>query len=97
MSKDKKDKTKAVKIVVSGRVQRVFYRIWARNTAKSLHLNGWIKNMNDGKVEAYFEGSKKDIGEMIERCRIGSKFSDVKDIEVSWVAPENNSGFDIQY
>ncbi|MBN1168567.1 acylphosphatase [Candidatus Woesebacteria bacterium] len=101
--KSKKNKNKAVKTIVSGRVQGVFYRTWTKNTAKSLHLNGWVRNLpdqageNGRQVEAYFEGQKENIEKMVERCKKGSKFSDVKKIEIKWIEPEGVNSFEIRY
>lgn len=94
---NKKKEIKAAKAVVSGRVQGVFYRTWTRNNAKSLNLKGWVRNTDDGKVEAFFEGKKEDILEMLERCEEGSKFSDVKDVEMEWVDPEKFTSFVIKF
>lgn len=92
---NKKEKLYAARIVISGRVQGVFYRAWTRNTAKSLQLNGWVRNTGDGKVEAFFVGKKKNIEEMIEKCKDGSKYSDVKIVKTRWEKVEKYSDFEI--
>lgn len=69
---------------ISGRVQGVFYRAWTRKVATSLGLTGWARNLSDGRVEVLFEGSKKDIEEMIRRAKKGPNTSGVENIVVSW-------------
>lgn len=71
-------------VFISGRVQGVFYRTWARKAASELGLVGWVMNLSDGRVEAVFEGKKEDIQEMIKRCRQGSRVASVDNINVNW-------------
>ncbi len=71
-------------LYISGRVQGVFYRAFTRNTALSLGLKGWVRNMPDGRVEAVFEGDKDSIQDAIKRCYIGPAGARVEDIDVRW-------------
>lgn len=85
-------------LFIEGQVQGVFYRAFTRNTALRLGLNGWAKNLFDGRVEVVFEGTRELIEEAISSCRKGPPGSQVVDIHVSW---ENYSGdvkgFEIRY
>ena len=56
MSVDGDVKMRAVRVVVTGRVQGVGYRVWAARNAKALGLRGWVRNRRDGAVEALFAG-----------------------------------------
>ena len=71
-------------IFIQGKVQGVFYRSWTRSTAESLELTGWVKNLEDGRVEAIFEGEKGKVEEMVAKCKKGSKVSEVTHIDVNW-------------
>lgn len=71
-------------LIISGRVQGVFYRTWTQNAARNLYLTGWVGNTEDGKVEAVFEGNEKNIKEMIENCKVGPKFAKVSEVKVVW-------------
>ncbi len=60
-----------VKVIVSGRVQGVFFRAHTQKTADSLGLKGYVKNLANGDVEAVFEGEKPALTQMIAWCKKG--------------------------
>lgn len=68
-------------VLVDGNVQGVFYRVWAKSNAKDLCLNGWVKNRDDGKVEAILEGDKHKVEEMLKRMQKGSDLAEVKNVD----------------
>jgi acylphosphatase len=74
---------KRVRIVVSGRVQGVFYRASCAAAARRFELGGWVRNMRDGRVEAAFEGPDQDVDAMIEWCRRGPEMASVDTIEIT--------------
>ncbi|MGD8744271.1 MAG: acylphosphatase [Candidatus Woesebacteria bacterium] len=69
-------------LFVEGRVQGVSYRWWCRSAAQSLGLTGWVKNLEDGRVEAVFEGPEEKIEQMVKECKEGSRVADVDHIEI---------------
>lgn len=75
-------------VIISGRVQGVGFRHFVRKNAKKLGIKGWVKNRNDGKVEAVFAGAENDVRQMIELSKKGPVSSYVKDVAES--APEMN-------
>lgn len=79
------DNFKRVEITVSGRVQRVFFRISAVKEAKKLDLTGWVKNINDGSVKILAEGEEENIKKLIEWSQAGPLLAKVADIEVKWL------------
>jgi len=82
------------RLVVTGKVQGVFYRAWFAEQARSLGLAGWVRNRADGSVEAVVEGAVERVEEAIERARQGSPTSRVADVQVSDDAPaEPLAGF----
>lgn len=85
-----------VRVYVSGKVQGVFFRANTQEQAKALGLDGWVKNLDDGRVEAVFEGDKTDVEEMIEWCHSGSPRANVTEVEVSREEPQGISGFTIK-
>ncbi len=75
-------------IYIEGRVQTVSYRYWALRQARGLRLTGWVKNLADGRVEAVFEGPKKEVEKVIKKCRKGPMLAGVKHIDVIWEKPK---------
>jgi len=73
-----------IHVLISGRVQGVFFRQYTLEKAKELDLKGWVKNTQDGKVEAVFEGEKEKIEKMIEWLKIGSPWAKVENVDVKW-------------
>ncbi len=71
-------------VFFSGRVQGVFFRktVWAK--ARNLGIKGWVKNLEDGRVEALFEGEKELITKLIENVGKGNPFIKVDDVELEW-------------
>lgn len=85
-------------VFISGRVQGVFFRSTTRNEAKSLGLDGWVKNLRDGRVEAVFEGEKDKIEEILDFCHRGPPAARVSDVEVKWEDYQSEfSGFEVRY
>ena len=68
---------------VSGRVQGVFFRANAWETARSLGLTGWVRNLPDGRVEAVFEGEEEAAEKMLAWCRTGTPPARVDRLEIS--------------
>ncbi len=84
-------------VFISGKVQGVFYRANTKEMAAQIGIDGWVKNLNDGRVEAVFEGERKDIEKIIDWCWEGSPQANVEDIDVSWEGPNGIDGFEIRY
>jgi acylphosphatase len=85
-------------VVVSGRVQGVYYRSYAADEARALAIKGWVMNVPGGDVEAVFEGEREAVDEMIAWCWQGSPSSRVDKVEVTWEeATGEYGGFDVVY
>ncbi|WP_276271420.1 acylphosphatase [Haloarcula litorea] len=84
-------------VYVSGRVQGVYFRATTRDTAREAGVDGWVRNLDDGRVEAVFEGEPDDVDAMIEFCHEGSSRADVTDVEVREEDPEGLDGFDVRW
>ncbi len=82
-SKNSGEKSRA-RVVISGRVQGVFFRAYAREQAQRLRLSGWIRNCPDGTVEAVSEGTKEDIEEFIRWCHQGPSSARVENVTIDW-------------
>ena len=84
-------------VFVSGTVQGVYYRANTRDTAREHGVDGWVRNLEDGRVEAVFEGDEPDVEAMIEWCHSGSPQAVVDDVDVEYEPPEGESGFEIRH
>ena len=73
---------KTVHVIISGRVQGVWYRAWTKENATALGLSGFVRNRLDGTVEAVFSGPAKDVDDMLARCANGPPHADVSGIEI---------------
>lgn len=71
-------------LLISGRVQGVFYRANTRDEARRLGLVGWVKNLPDGRVEAVVEGEEEKIKQLIDWCHQGPPGAIVRGVEVHW-------------
>ena len=85
-------------LFIEGRVQGVFYRAFIRELAYNLGLNGWVKNLRDGRVEVVFEGEKELIDKAIKECYVGPPGARVTDIDVRWETfIGDQKGFSVRY
>ena len=75
---------KRIHLFVSGKVQGVWFRARTEDRAKELCLTGWVKNLDDGRVEVVAEGEEDILKKLIEFCKIGSSESRVDNLEIKW-------------
>ena len=91
-------KTVKAHLFIEGRVQGVFYRAFTRNLASKLGLNGWVRNLYDGRVEALFEGSRALIEQAVQECWKGPVGSSVRNIDVRLEESSSEfKGFEVRY
>ncbi|NWG11342.1 acylphosphatase [Candidatus Bathyarchaeota archaeon] len=76
-------------ILVSGRVQGVFFRSEISYEAEKRGVKGWVRNLPDGRVEAVFEGEEENVKEIIEFCKRGPPGAKVTKVDVT---QENYTG-----
>ena len=70
------------RVVVSGRVQGVWFRESTRRRAEELGVGGWVRNLPDGRVEVLFEGDAEQVRSAIEFVKVGPPLAHVKDVAV---------------
>ena len=83
-------------VVISGDVQGVSFRDETRKEAEQAGLAGWVRNRDDGSVEAVFEGDADAVERLVEWCRSGPSSADVDDVDVSEEETQGESGFDVR-
>ncbi|MFZ2537005.1 acylphosphatase [Methanothrix sp.] len=87
----------SVHVRVSGRVQGVYYRAYTRDRAKSLGINGWVRNIPGGGVEAVLEGERQQVGELLRAMKSGPSGSVVLGMELSEIEAKGYNDFEIKY
>lgn len=85
-----------MRVIVDGRVQRVFFRDSARIEALRLGVSGWVRNVADGRVEAVFEGDAEAVASAVEWCRGGPPRAQVTTLESFSEPPQGLKGFEIR-
>ena len=81
------------RVLISGRVQGVFFRDSCRRMAREHGVSGWVRNLPDGRVEAVFEGRPEDVGRLVEWARHGPSRAVVAGVAVQAEPPEGLSTF----
>ena len=81
------------RLIVRGRVQGVAFRYATREKARALGVDGWVRNLPDGSVEAVFEGAPRPVEELAAFCRIGPPAARVDRVEEHAEEPEGMQGF----
>jgi len=85
-------------LYISGRVQGVFFRYETKAMALKLGVNGWVRNLPNGQVEALVEGEKEKVEKLIEFCRRGPPGAHVTQVDVKWESPTGEfKSFVIKY
>lgn len=84
------------RVVVSGRVQGVFFRQETAQQARSLAVAGWVRNRADGRVEGIFEGRWEAVEALVRWCGQGPSHAVVDSVEVAWEAPAGERGFSVR-
>lgn len=89
---------KRVRVLIDGRVQGVCFRMETRRAAEERGVEGWVRNLPNGKVEAVFEGEDSKVRSMLEWCEAGPPLARVNRVEVENETPTDEfEGFHIAY
>lgn len=83
-------------MLVSGLVQGVWYRDTCREQARSGHVHGWVRNLEDGRVEAVFEGAPDEVLGLVNWTMVGPPRAQVTGVEILEEEPVGESGFRIR-
>lgn len=87
--------TKAIHVVIRGRVQGVFYRKWTQARARHHAVAGWVRNREDGAVEGVFSGPADAVDALVAECRVGPPAARVDGIDIAVAEPAETRGFAI--
>lgn len=85
-------------MVISGRVQAVWFRSSTCGEARRLGVAGWVRNRPDGNVEALIEGPRRAVMELVAWCHRGPAAARVDSVDVEWQEPTGEfAGFRLRY
>jgi acylphosphatase len=84
------------RVLVSGRVQGVYFRDTCQRMALEHGVSGWVRNLPDGRVEAIFEGPAEGVYRLVDWARHGPSLAVVDDVTVQAERPEGLSTFQIR-
>ena len=87
---------KAVNVLISGRVQGVFFRHWSREQAARLGVKGWVRNRYGGAVEGHFEGPEEAVDALVALCRSGPPMAVVDNLEIEEAGIESSADFAVR-
>jgi acylphosphatase len=73
---------KAVRLYIDGTVQGIFFRQFIKENAERQNVRGFVRNLEDGKVEVFIEGDQENVEKMIELCKKGPKHSQIRNVEI---------------
>ena len=77
--------TKSLHCLVSGKVQGVNYRSWVKSQAGQLGIKGWVRNLDDGRVEVLAQGDEDALQSLKGKLALGSTMSHVDNVETQWM------------
>ncbi len=84
------------RVLVSGRVQGVWFRRSTADIAELSGVSGWVRNLPDGRVEAIFEGDRGAVGFVVDWCSDGPPAARVEAVDVVEEEPQGVSGFRVR-
>lgn len=84
-----------IHILISGDVQGVGFRQFVKYQANKLNVKGWVKNLDDGKVEGMFIGERNNLETLVEICRKGPFLAKVTDVKTEEIPDEEFESFEI--
>ena len=84
------------RVLISGRVQGVFFRDSCRRLAEQHGVAGWVRNLPDGRVEAVFEGLAEDVGRLLDWAHRGPRLAVVEAVAVQPEPPEGLAAFRVE-
>ena len=90
------DGRRAIRCVVAGRVQGVYYRAAAAERASALELHGWVKNLADGRVEAVAAGPVEALTEFAAWLWQGPPAARVDSVQVEDWRDDVPVGFSVE-
>lgn len=90
------DSLVAIHVVVSGKVQGVWYRASTQQKATELGVKGWVRNLSNGQVELVAEGTKIQLEALVYWCHEGPPYATVTEVNTETISPTGYQKFEIR-
>ena len=81
---------KSVRVYIQGITQESFFKLFVKDNAEKLNVKGFVRGLEDGRIEIFLEGDSNDVNKMIELCSKGPKHSKIMKVQIK---RENFQGF----
>lgn len=72
---------KSIRLYLTGTIQGIFFRQFIKDHADNHQVNGYVRNMEDGRVEVFLEGNKENVEAMITVCKAGPRHAHIRNVE----------------
>ncbi len=73
---------KSVRLYIDGTVQGVFFRMFIKENAERYDVKGFVRNLEDGRIEVFLEGDADKVNKMTELCEKGPKHAQIRKVEI---------------
>jgi acylphosphatase len=84
-----------IEILISGEVQGVFFRVTAKDIADELGIKGWVKNTEDGNVQAIATGTQQQLDKFVKWCKQGPPKAKVENMKLTEVQEQTFNTFKV--
>jgi acylphosphatase len=88
--------TRTIQVRIEGQVQCVGFRAFVEMNAIDLGLVGWVRNRQDGSVEAVFQGAVDAVETILQRCQAGPPASAVTGVKLLGEGAGSFNGFSVR-
>lgn len=86
---------KTLRLIISGKVQGVSFRSYAKNIADRLLIRGYARNLDNGNLEIVIEGIEDNIKKMVEECKKGPSYAKIENVKIQELNHQGFSGFKV--
>ena len=86
---------KSIRLYITGTVQGVFFRSFVKENAERYNVKGFIRNLEDGRIEIFLEGNANEVNKMVELCKKGPKHSMIRKVEEKPERFQDMKGFKV--
>tara|TARA_Y100000310_G_C20337136_1_gene648043 strand:- start:213 stop:488 length:276 start_codon:yes stop_codon:yes gene_type:complete len=73
---------KAIRLYITGTVQGIFFRAFIKENAERHNVKGFVRNLEDGRIEIFLEGDASNVNKMIELCKKGPRHAQIKKVDM---------------